>query len=378
MLMPVLMLRTAAVMLTALIVPGLLPAQWCPAFGPEQRPVGVGQSATLAQASEPGERMTVTGVVHQPDGRTPAAGVTVYAYQTNQKGAYARDRGAQGLASLHGRLRGLAITGADGAYTLHTIRPGPYPGGKDAQHIHLELMPPGAIACEIDPVEFTDDPLMTRAERAERPGFGGSGIVTPTRGADGSWRAVRNIRLWNPAKVDEMIIDTDSSVVHWLGTKFGGRGRHSGEIRMAPGTIRLGGTALVSGTITLPLASLTVTDIPVWEPVPRNRLRRHLLDADFFDAERFPVATLELQRAVRSGPGRLKVEAQLTMHGVTRPIIFDAVLELPPEAGVSASAYFRINRHHWGLSYRGSQLGNDLVDDDITFRVRLVAKRRRD
>jgi polyisoprenoid-binding protein YceI len=197
------------------------------------------------------------------------------------------------------------------------------------------------------------------------------------RSADGSWRAVRNIRIWDAARADEMVIDTDSSIVQWLGTKFGGRGTHSGEIRLAAGSIRLGGTSLVSGTITLPLASLSVTDIPVWEPVPRNRLRNHLLDADFFDAARFPEATLVLQRGVRVEPGRLRVDAHLTMHGVTRPIIFDAVLGVPLEAGISASAFFRINRHHWGLSYRGSQLGNDLVDDDITFRVRLVARRRR-
>lgn len=339
--------------------------------------MGVGPLATLAPASEPGERMTVTGIVRRADGRTPVGGVTVYAYQTNRQGAYARDRGARGLASLHGRLRGWAVTTADGSYTLQTIRPGPYPGGAQPQHIHLEVMPPGAIACEIDPVEFTDDPLLTRAQRAERPGYGGSGIVTPTRGADGSWRVVRDIRLWDSTNVDVMVLDTDSSIVHWVGTKFGGRGRHAGDIRMAPANIRLGGAVLVSGTITLPLASLTVTDIPVWEPVPRTRLRRHLLDPDFLDAARFPTATLELQRAVRLGPGRLRVEAQLTMRGVTRPISFDAVLDVPPEAGVSASAYFRINRHHWRLSYRGSQLGNDLVDDDITFRVRLVARRRR-
>jgi polyisoprenoid-binding protein YceI len=321
--------------------------------------------------------MIVTGTVRQSDGRTPAAGVTVYAYQTNQRGAYARDRGAEGLASLHGRLRGWAITGAEGAYTLQTIRPGPYPGGTEPQHIHLEVLPPGAIACEIDPVEFTDDPLLTRAERAERPGYGGSGIVTPARGPDGSWRARRDIRLWDSARTDTMLLDTEASVVHWTGTKFGGRGSHAGDIRLAAGNIRLGGAAMVSGTITLPLASLTVTDIPAWEPIPRNRLRRHLLDPDFFDAARFPDATLVLERAVRVEPGRWRVEAQLTMHGVTRPIIFDAVIELPPEAGISASAFFRINRHHWGLSYRGSQLGNDLVDDDITFRVRLVARRRR-
>ena len=47
------------------------------------------------------------------------------------------------------------------------------------------------------------------------------------------------------------------------------------------------------------------------------------------------------------------------------------------EASATANAYFRIDRNLWGLTYRGSKAGNDLVDDDITFRIRLVARRRR-
>lgn len=269
------------------------------------------------------------------------------------------------------------MTGTDGQYTFQTIRPGAYPGNVEAQHIHLEVLAPDGTACEIDAVEFSDDPLMTASRRTSRPGYGGNGIVTPTRAPDGTWRAVRDIRLWDAARADTMRLDVDSTIIAWKGTKFGGRGKHEGIVRIAPGTLVLGGTELVSGTITIPLATLDVTDIPVWDPVPRNRLRKHLLGVDFFDASRFPTATLRLQRARRTAPGVLRVDALLSIRDSTRPIVFDARLDLPPEAGLAANAYFRINRHQWGLSYRGSELGNDLVDDDITFRIRLVARRRR-
>ena len=352
-------------------------AQWCPARGPEEVPAGVTNVATIARPDEAGEAMTVSGIVRQADGRTPAAGVIVYAYNTNAKGVYARDAGATGLASMHGRLRGWMRTGADGLYTFRTVRPASYPGSVEAQHIHLEVLPPGGVACEIDAVEFTDDPLMTRARRAQRPGYGGGGIVTPIRVADGSWRAQRDIVLWDAGRVDTMLLDVDSTVITWKGTKFGGRGSHEGTVRVAAGSLLLGGEPIISGTITIPVTSLEVTDIPRWEPVPRNRLRKHLLDADFFDVPRFPTARLHIQRAVRTAPGVVRVHAQLSIRDSTRAIQFDARLDNPPEASVAASAYFRINRNLWGLTYRGSTAGNDLLDDDITFRIRLVARRRR-
>ncbi|MBA3584027.1 MAG: hypothetical protein H0W36_05765 [Gemmatimonadetes bacterium] len=45
--------------------------------------------ATLAGPAEPGERLVDTGTVSQPDGRTPAEGVLLYAYHTNAEGVYA-------------------------------------------------------------------------------------------------------------------------------------------------------------------------------------------------------------------------------------------------------------------------------------------------
>jgi protocatechuate 3,4-dioxygenase beta subunit len=368
--------RRALLMVSLVIATRSAGAQWCPARGPEEIPSGITHTATIAAANEPGERMIVSGTVYAAGARTPASGVIVYAYQTNSRGVYARDPGATGLAAMHGRLRGWVRTGADGRFQLLTIRPAGYPGNVEAQHIHLEVLPADGIACEIDAVEFTDDPLMTRARRQTRPGYGGVGIVTPVKGSDAVWRVTRDILLWDPARVDTMQLDLDSTVIRWKGTKFGGRGKHEGLVRSAAGSLLLGGEGLVAGVITIPLSTLEVTDIPAWEPVPRNRLRKHLLDADFFDATRFPTATLRLVRARRTAPSVLRVEARLTIRDSTRAISFDAQLDRAPEASVAANAYFRINRHLWGLAYRGSQLGNDLVDDDITFRIRLVARRR--
>jgi polyisoprenoid-binding protein YceI len=371
------MIRRLSLICCGTLLPVTAHSQWCPARGPEELPAQLSAAAVIAPNDEPGQRMIVSGTITLADSRTPANGVIVYAYQTNDRGIYARDRGATGLASLHGRLRGWLRTGADGRYTLQTIRPGAYPGNVEAQHIHLEVLPPGGVACEIDAVEFSDDPLMTATRRRSRPGYGGNGISTPTRRADGTWLVTRDIRLWDPARADTMQIDTDSSIIAWRGTKFGGRGKHEGTVRLSPGAIVLGGANLLSGTITIPLASIEVTDIPVWEPVPRNRLRNHLLGEDFFDARRFATATLVVQRAVRTAPGLLRLETLLTIRDVTRAISFDARFDSAPEAAVAGTALFRINRHLWGLTYRGSQLGNDLVDDDITFRIRLVARRRR-
>jgi protocatechuate 3,4-dioxygenase, beta subunit len=361
----------------ALTHPFALQAQWCPALGPELLPPSSTASATINTSGETADALLLSGTVFQMDGRTPALGVIIYAYHTNSRGIYGHDANATGLAALHGRLRAWVITGADGRFSIRTIRPASYPGNAEAQHVHLEVLPTGGVACEIDAVEFNDDPVLTPQRRASRPGYGGSGIVTPTRGRDGVWRATRDIRLWNPLRADTLELVPGASRIEWTGTKFGGRGKHAGTIQVSPGALIYGGAALLTGSIVMPLASIEITDIPAWEPVPRQRLRSHLLNADFFDADRFPTATLRITGAVRTQPGTLRVQALLTVRDSTRPIVFDARLDRGPEAGIAAIAYFRINRHLWGVDYRGSQLGNDLVDDDITFRIRLVAARRR-
>jgi protocatechuate 3,4-dioxygenase beta subunit len=43
---------------------------------------------TLPDFNEPGLKLKVSGTVYKWDGKTPAAGVVLYVYHTNQKGVY--------------------------------------------------------------------------------------------------------------------------------------------------------------------------------------------------------------------------------------------------------------------------------------------------
>ncbi|MDZ4257790.1 MAG: hypothetical protein U0974_11215 [Gemmatimonadales bacterium] len=150
---------------------------------------------TIANLTEPGDRLVLTGSVVLPDGKTPAAGVIIYAYHTNAAGLYPKRGDEQGWGRRHGYLRGWARTNAAGEYRFETIRPGTYPDRAGPAHIHLTVKEPERQEYWLDDVVFTDDMLVTPEYRRNREGRGGSGIVTPVRDSTGTWTVRRNIVL---------------------------------------------------------------------------------------------------------------------------------------------------------------------------------------
>lgn len=170
------------------------PCEGCEAVF-EGRPATLASTARIAPAGEPGQPLVVTGRVLDRDGR-PRAGVVVYAYHTNDGGLYPPPATSVGAAgNRHGRLRGWAVSGADGRYAFETIRPGAYPTREAPAHIHMHVIEPGCATYYIDDVMFTDDPLLTPDARIRLSnGRAGSGIATPTR-RDGTWRVTRDIQL---------------------------------------------------------------------------------------------------------------------------------------------------------------------------------------
>ena len=79
---------------------------------------------TLPEFNSNGVKLKVTGTIYGSDGKTPAADVILYFYQTDQNGIYATKGGETGWAKRHGYLRGWVRTGSDGKYTIYTIKPG--------------------------------------------------------------------------------------------------------------------------------------------------------------------------------------------------------------------------------------------------------------
>ena len=170
-----------------------LPAcEWC---GAPEAPANLGPILVIPTSGEAGERLIIEGTVYQPDGRTPAGGVLLYAYHTNAAGVYAKRGNETGNARRHGYLRGWLRTGADGRYRIETIKPGSYPTRSEPAHVHMTLQSPGEPERYIDDVVFEGDPLLTPEHRARLQQRGGSGIVPLERGAGGVLRVTRDIYL---------------------------------------------------------------------------------------------------------------------------------------------------------------------------------------
>ncbi|MGB7602022.1 MAG: YceI family protein [Candidatus Sulfotelmatobacter sp.] len=104
----------------------------------------------------------------------------------------------------------------------------------------------------------------------------------------------------------------------------------------------------------------------------------HLKSADFFDVEKFPVLAFKSTRVTRIADGELAVAGDLTIHGVTRSVVFN--VEGPTAAakdpwgnmrrGLSATA--KINRKDFGLTWNSAlETGGLLVGDEITITLDL-------
>jgi protocatechuate 3,4-dioxygenase beta subunit len=161
---------------------------------PDDKDVGGGArdapwSATIADASEPGERLILTGTVFGGDGK-PREGVTVYAYHTDANGLYRKKPWGRP------RLRGWARTDADAKYEFHTIKPGPYPLRRNPAHIHMTIAVPNQVEWWMPELRFTGDSFLDAGEVEREARQGTFASIRPLeRQANGTLRCVRDIRL---------------------------------------------------------------------------------------------------------------------------------------------------------------------------------------
>jgi len=106
----------------------------------------------------------------------------------------------------------------------------------------------------------------------------------------------------------------------------------------------------------------------------------HLRSADFLDAEKFPAITFRSTKIEHVGNERLRVAGDLTIHGVTRPIMLDVREEghgKDPWGGERAgfSATATIDRREYGLNWNQAlEHGGWLVGHEvkITLDVELI------
>lgn len=149
---------------------------------------------TLPGFNDPGLKLEISGIVYKKDGTTPAAGVVIYIYHTDQKGIYPVKGDEKGWDKRHGYIRGWAKTNDKGLYKFYTLVPTSYPNSNNPKHIHPVIKESDKNEYWIDEFLFADDPLLTIKERNKNTFRGGSGILV-TVNNNSMLRAQRNIIL---------------------------------------------------------------------------------------------------------------------------------------------------------------------------------------
>lgn len=171
------------------------PAQAQDWAGAADGPPNPSWATKMVAENEPGEPLLIQGVIFQPDGRTPAEGITLFVYHTDAGGYYYANQ-YEGGPRMKPRLRGWMRTREDGRYEFRTIKPGGYPGRTDPEHIHVTLSGPGYPEYWIDSYWFEGDPRITAEHRAKLSGRGGfHSIIALKRDAQGVLRGERNLQL---------------------------------------------------------------------------------------------------------------------------------------------------------------------------------------
>lgn len=110
-------------------------------------------------------------------------------------------------------------------------------------------------------------------------------------------------------------------------------------------------------------------------PAPPEGFIDDLLDTTWFDAGKFPDITFVSTKVEMTGANTARIHGDLTLRGVTKPIVLDAkfnggypgIPQMDPNARIGFSATGTLKRSDFGMSYgipeAGSTMGvSDAVD----------------
>lgn len=150
---------------------------------------------TLPDFNDEGQKIKITGIIYQADGKTPAKDVILYIYHTDQNGIYPTKGDETGWAKRHGYIRGWINTNDDGKYTFYTLKPGTYPSRNAPAHIHPVILEPDGKYYWIEEYLFEDDPLLTENELSKSYPRGGNSGVLSLKKEGNLWIGERDIIL---------------------------------------------------------------------------------------------------------------------------------------------------------------------------------------
>lgn len=170
-------------------------------------------------------------------------------------------------------------------------------------------------------------------------------------------------------KIDSSNTTTEFAVRHMMVNEV------KGQFGKTTGTVSLDDKDATKSKVEV---TIDTTTIDTREPTRDG----HLKSPDFFDVAKYPTMSFKSTKIEKDGKsdnktkGKLKMTGDLTMHGVTKPVVLS--VEGPTPAvknpmgqmirGVSVSG--KLNRKDWGLTWnKALEAGGLLVGDEVKVQI---------
>ena len=106
----------------------------------------------------------------------------------------------------------------------------------------------------------------------------------------------------------------------------------------------------------------------------------HLKSPAFLDVDKFPTITFKSTKIEADGSGKWKVTGDLTLHGVTKPVVLEVESTGTPVADpmgntrAGASATTKISRKDFGLTWNQPlETGGVMVGDEVAISIDVEA-----
>lgn len=145
-----------------------------------------------------------------------------------------------------------------------------------------------------------------------------------------------------------------------------------GQFQKTAGTITANGNDAASAKI-----DATIDASSVDTRVERRDM--HLKSPDFLDVAKYPTITFKSTKVEADGPNKWKVTGDLTLHGVTKPVVLDvessgAPVSMGGKTHAGASATTKIKRSDFGLTWnKAMEAGGVMVGDEVAISIDVEA-----
>jgi polyisoprenoid-binding protein YceI len=146
-----------------------------------------------------------------------------------------------------------------------------------------------------------------------------------------------------------------------------------GQFQKTAGTITANGNDPASAKI-----DATIDASSVYTRVDRRDA--DLKSPNFLDVEKFPTITFKSTKVEADGPNKWKVTGDLTLHGVTKPVVLDVEGSGAPisdpmgNTRAGASATTTIKRSDFGLTWnKALEAGGVMVGDEVAISIDVEA-----